>query len=175
MDPTSWLKVKYGKAMWMCLGGAVHLGDNGELKGVVAKPFEYSDKIILSIPDYKKLMDTEKALVNILKQEGSDWFNDNWAPRAIYKEGPPKFLKILGKVTEEKLMALGIKSVGNIALLSDERINKISILSPKERISESKLKALHVHVVQSLSGPPPPKTTYQTMVNLCLAKDEKDE
>ena len=53
--------------MRMCLGCAVHQGDDGELKGVVAKPFDYSDKIILSIPDYKKRIDTEIARVKGLK------------------------------------------------------------------------------------------------------------
>jgi hypothetical protein len=43
------------------------------------------------------------------------------APRAIYyEEDPPKFLKSLGNVTEKKVIALGIKSVGDIKILSDE-------------------------------------------------------
>jgi hypothetical protein len=113
--------VKYDKEMWMCLGYAVHRGDDGELKGVVAKPFDYSDKIILPIPNYKNQTDTEIAWVKSLKQGGSDcWVIDNGIPGAIYKEDPPKFLKNLGNITEKKLMALGIKSVGDIRIFSDE-------------------------------------------------------
>jgi hypothetical protein len=72
-------------------------------------------------------------------------------------------------------MTLGIKSVGDIlAQPPDERIHEISTLSPKERISESKLKTFHAKAIQSLAGPPSPKTDYQTMVNAYLAKCGKD-
>jgi hypothetical protein len=53
----------------MHLSFALHLGDNGEFKGVVAKPFVYSDTIILSIPNYKKLMDPEIARVKVSNKE----------------------------------------------------------------------------------------------------------
>ena len=72
-------------------------------------------------------------------------------------------------------MAQGIKSVGNIALLSEERINEISILFPKKRISESKLMSFHADAVQSLPGSPPPKTDHRKTVNPYLAKYGKDE
>ena len=81
-------------------------------------PFNYTGKVLISIPDYNKLMKIEFARVRRLTAQ-SKWVVNAMEPGVIYTDESVMKLKSVGKKTNDKLNSMGIKIVSDLQKILD--------------------------------------------------------
>ena len=135
------LNVKYEKECRLGLGVAMvtPLSQDGTplpSVGRRCRPFDYSSKVMISVDDYKRLMQIEFQRVKSLKGRNGYWVSssrDDTIP--YYNDDPVSLLKGVGKKTAQLLQEMGIMNIGQLKQI--ENISEIDNLP--EGLSQKKL------------------------------------
>jgi hypothetical protein len=115
LAPSKWyLATKYSGEMRLGLGcAAVNLG-GGVIVGRCAEVFSYTERTIVSIPDYDALVKKENSRVNALSSGGADWLLKTRQPgHGLYEDDPLTILPGVGPKFVEQLAPLG-STVGQV-------------------------------------------------------------
>jgi hypothetical protein len=143
------LKVKYAKEARLCLGvagipkdglksnGIVH-NNEPKLQGCRLKPFIYSNKVILTIKEWKKKEEAEIKRIKSLNMN-SYWLSSNRSSNQLYLDDKIDLMKGVGPSTFEKLKLAKIYVVWELLGLDDISIKEASLLS---KLPISKIKNL---------------------------------
>ena len=135
------LNVKYEKECRLGLGVAMvqPLDQAGIAMPSIGRrchPFDYTSKVMIGIPDYKRLMKVEFQRVKSLKGTNGYWYESARDPTILYyRNDPVKMLKGVGKKAVEMLESIGIKSVGDLKAIQ----SPTDIKEMPSRLSTNKL------------------------------------
>jgi hypothetical protein len=110
------MKVKYSKEARFCFGCAVvtRTQDPSTRIGLRCNPFDYSEKLLLSIKEYESRRRTEINRVKALVGTRGGWVKDTRPEGQVYQDDPVTILKGCAKKTEEKLKEFQIMTVGDL-------------------------------------------------------------
>jgi predicted flap endonuclease-1-like 5' DNA nuclease len=125
-DPPGQLNVKYEKQVRLCLGCAATMDSSGKVTGRVAKSFDYSGRIVLTIKDWNARMYTEFKRVKGLTSKSSQWVENTRKEGDLWRNDDVTLVKGIGPAAKQKLGDHGITTVGELKSLSDELIKTIA-------------------------------------------------
>ena len=114
------LNCKYKKECRLGLGCAVvspKANDGETFLPVVGKrclPFNYSEKVLLSVSDYEKKMAAEFLIVKNLTAKAGYWVETNRPNGVLYLDDPINLLKGVGKVMLKKLLDSNFKTLSDL-------------------------------------------------------------
>ena len=152
------LNCKYEKECRLGLGCALITpkstdGSYLPSKGVRIKPFNYSEKVLLSVTDYEKKMAAEFRRVKSLTAKNGYWIEGTREPDRFYLDDKLSQLKKVGKVTAKKLADAGFNTVHDLKSCTD--IDSINVPG----VSKPALKKYGTrHKLSSTKMPHSPKT-----------------
>lgn len=109
-----------------------------ELVGHQLKPFVYSNKVILSIKDWKKKELQEITRVKKLSKN-SYWCSSNRVEHALYLDDSVNKIKDVGKVFAKKLNDQLIFNVQDIINMDEDKMKEISCVA---KLSNNKIKKI---------------------------------
>ena len=96
-------------------------------EGKLCHLFDYSSRVLLSVDDYNKKQKDEIRRVKALVSSSSKWVENGRVPNTIYHNDCVTKLKGIAKETKKKLEAQGIKTVGDLKILTEEQLIELSI------------------------------------------------
>jgi predicted flap endonuclease-1-like 5' DNA nuclease len=124
---------KYTEEVRMMHGVAMvtPIGDNGEhlpMEGRRCKPFDYTGKTLLTIPDFNKRIKDEIARVKALAHgETSGWVvYEQGSQEKLYKDDSVLEMKRCGRVTTSKLHEAGVFTIVQVLELQNIDIEAVS-------------------------------------------------
>jgi hypothetical protein len=168
----TYLNVKCKKEVRLCLGCGMMEDVDGKLDGRTAKLFDYSGKIILSIPDYEKRTEIERVKTGL--KEGGAWVVDPSIKGSIYSADSIRALERIGGVAVTKLKeGCDIETVGHFKACSTERI--LEIVAATKGLSITKLGPAHAQAQKCIDGEHPPKIDHRKADNPCVARCGDDK
>jgi hypothetical protein len=120
----SWVDVKYDREVRLCLRCRICEEADGSTVGLIAKPFCYSGKLLVSLKEHGRLVYTEISHVQSLSHPGP-WLADTREPGKVYENEKTSKLKGLGTKSEGKLSKNGITTIKALHGITAEKIKEI--------------------------------------------------
>jgi len=140
------LHMKYPQQARLCFGvAAVRLIVDEAEEGRRCTPFDYTGKTVVTILDYKQLIEKEIRRVKNLKVGGSGWVHSLREPGEYWEEELLSTLSIpgFGKKTIEKLKCVNILTVGQIKnMTTNQSAAIVSTVIVSNRANGIKMKTL---------------------------------
>ena len=171
------LNVKYEKECRLGLGCAMvaPLDPDGNalpVEGRRCVPFDYTGKVIISIPDYEKGVASEIARVKKLSANSRFWVSYPREKGKLYEDDLLRKLNKCGSVSEAKLNVIGLMNVGDVKKLKEEAIKHIAL--PKG-ISKTNFRLMWEHAQQdTIPGVAPLTVDHRQAPNPYLSKYGQD-
>jgi hypothetical protein len=142
-----------------------HDGGRGwETRRSNSKTFDYSGKMILSVPDFEKRKKTEIERVKTGLKEGGAWVVDPSVKGSICSADSIRAVERIGGVAVTKLMeGHNTETVGRFKACSTERI--LEFVAAAKGLSITKLGPAHAQAQKCVDGERPPKIDHRKADN----------
>jgi hypothetical protein len=119
--------MKYTEEARLSFGCAKVRLPGGAIEGRRCKPFIYSGKWLRTIKEFEELRAQEIRRVRTLPGSGAPWVvGHRKAEDGYFEEDEVSAMHRIGKVLAEKLSSEGVKTVGQLANLSDECLTEFA-------------------------------------------------
>ena len=113
------LQVKYAKQVRFSFGVAMK-GEEGSETGHRLEPYDYTGKMILTMPKFEKMIQEEIKRVKNLPRDSKGWNSNQRAANALYRDDPVTKVNRLGTVSAGLLEPHGISVVSDLLALKDD-------------------------------------------------------
>lgn len=149
-DKSTYLQVKYSEEVRLSLEVAqVYEGE--EIVGRRAVPFDYSNQVLLSIPDYEHQISQEISRVKGLTGKRAPWYVNNRDTNDVWESENVSLLKGVGKKCEAVLKMHHIETIFELRSTTLE----LFLTYAEKGVSKKKLEQLHKLAGKAKEGSPP--------------------
>jgi hypothetical protein len=137
------MRCKYVDGMRKSFGVAMVIpldseGNKLPVEGRKAGPFDYSDKILVSLKDWREKVEKEIANVRHL-EHGGEWVTSSREPGKLYLDDPLTKIDGIAKVTAKSFTDFGICNIGHLFAITEDKENEIEIVSARNNLSAKRI------------------------------------
>jgi len=165
---------KYGKQGRYCLGCAVVKNESGEREGVVAPLYDYSGKKLITLADWKELVEKEIRRVKGLRSPG-EWIVRRRRKGEYWRSDDVGEVKGVGSTSKTVLFENAILSVGDLIDL-DEAAMAVVCSSASGQVAR-KIRSAQIEAQNTVKegDTPPDDIDYRRAENPYLARYGAEE